>query len=122
MTAGAPALTALLDELDRLRAAATPGEWVERGRSQEPYVGSGRKPGEYGYVCTPKNPADAALIVAAVNAVPRLTAAVRAALALADELDWLVNDETVDEPARVAHAWTRDRLRKRLTAALGATP
>lgn len=51
--------------------------------------------------------ADAALIVAAVNALPRLTAALRAVLDLADELD------RVDELFTVA-----DRLRTTVAAAL----
>jgi len=91
MTAPSP-LTVLCDQLEQLRAEATPGEWT----AEQNYIDMGvpdnsktlrnangwalgdvylRLPGED----------NAALIVAAVNAVPRLTAAIRAVEALAGE-------------------------------------
>lgn len=82
-------LAALLDDLDQLRAAATPGEWVND--SHEIYqavpglpeaVNAGDWIGETCRVDDPRSDADAALIVAAVNAVPQLTTALRAVLGL----------------------------------------
>lgn len=72
----APALTAVLDELDGLRAKATPG-WNLVGGTHDRVVIDGL--GEH--VCETLQPTDAALIVAAVNRLPQLTAALRAVLA-----------------------------------------
>ena len=64
-------ITALCDQLDQLRAAATDAPWTELPvDAQERWL----------------EEEDEALIVAAVNALPRLTAALRAVEALAD--DW----------------------------------
>jgi hypothetical protein len=97
VTAAVPVVT-LLDELDRLREAATPGPWVNDsheihqgipGFMDVPNVGQWI--GETCRVDDPRSDADAALIVAAVNAVPRLTAALRGVLALAEDLDGYVS-------------------------------
>lgn len=109
----------LLDQLDQAHAAATPGPWR---RNSQPGVifGDGRDkpmPIAAGYTRP-----DAALIVAAVNHLPQLTAAIRAVLDFADELDGLVGDETVDEVSRVAHGWTRNRLRAVVSSALAGDP
>lgn len=87
-------LTALCGQLDQMRAAATPGEWSTYWGNR---IASGvlvTSPGgvqlDYGIASlddrdhsdNEDNPAsgedDAALIVAAVNALPQLTAALRA--------------------------------------------
>jgi hypothetical protein len=61
----------LLDDLDAARAKATPGEWELDEDSISP-------------LDLYTSDADAALIVAAVNALPRLTAALRAVEVLAE--------------------------------------
>jgi hypothetical protein len=91
-------LTALLDELDAAREKATPGEWVtdERGwidADLRTVIG----PGDvecmshcYGGISRIEGDNladDAALIVAAVNNLPKLTAALRAVLELAADYD-----------------------------------
>jgi hypothetical protein len=94
---------AFLDRLEALHAQATPGPWSQHPSDGE-YVIAGvtDNDGEFDYavdVCDTytfrkANPAaDAAAIVAAVNALPLLVAAVRAAYALAeawetDHADW----------------------------------
>lgn len=110
-----------LDQLDQLRAAGTSGTWdVYWGD----HIGSGvikTSPGgvqvdydicemqdEDDRACTDNaiNPAfpsdDAALIVAAVNALRQLTAALRAVLTLADEFSELaaLNEERADDHER----------------------
>jgi hypothetical protein len=83
-----------LDALDQAHAAATPGPWISD--SHELYQAIPGLPdisGDWlGETCRIEgdphhatSDADAALIVAAVNALPGLTAALRAVLALADE-------------------------------------
>ena len=78
-------ITELCDQLDQLRAAATPGTWsvsedaiggTDIVTSDEVYVSD-----EMGAI----SKVDAALIVAAVNVLPQLTAALRAVEALAEE-------------------------------------
>lgn len=80
-------ITALCDQLDQLRATAMPGPWgLERDRTGG--YDLTRPDGDF--LADPLGALsedDAALIVAAVNAVPRLTAALRAVEALADEWD-----------------------------------
>ena len=69
-------LRALLDGLDAAWGKATPGPWSPTDRSRALIVRpDGRTVGT-------AVPADVALIVAAVNALPKLTAALRAVLAL----------------------------------------
>lgn len=84
-------LTVLLDQLDAARAKATPGEWEQHGGDPSYVIGAvGHEDGEYLDVAdtaafrkgSAQEAADAACIVAAVNALPRLTAALRAVLAL----------------------------------------
>jgi hypothetical protein len=94
VTADPGALTTLLDQLDELRAKATPGPWSEAPWSDtvvlpatwaaEAVLPEDRGPFAAIYATSD---ADAALIVAAVNAVPQLTAAVRAVLELANDYD-----------------------------------
>lgn len=74
-------ITALCDRLDALLAAATPGEWRQDGTM----IAEGRHLNTI--VDCWEDAADAALIVAAVNALPELTRAVRAVLDLADWYD-----------------------------------
>jgi hypothetical protein len=124
MTAPAPALTALLDGLDRLRAAASEGPWtVEADGYGVDCLVTRPGPGGPGLVAAAiSKTADAALIVAAVNAAPRLTAAVRATLALADEL---TTEAEHSGPAKgAAYRIAADRLRTTITAAFvdEATP
>jgi hypothetical protein len=123
---------ALLDELERARAEATPGPWrLSTEEAGEPY------PGLLGYNARdeivvaytgliPLEPheeadarSDAALIVAAVNALPRLTAALRAVLELADEYErrGRLNADSSSLDSRV-HQMAADRLRDTITAAL----
>jgi hypothetical protein len=75
-------LLALLDELDAARDKATYG-WNRLGGTHDRtvinYVGE--------HVCDTAREVDAALIVAAVNALPKLTAALRAALDLAEQYE-----------------------------------
>jgi hypothetical protein len=77
----------LLDQLDALRAAATPGEWRHEHNDygDEWWFGGETQGGEEvindQIVTGADHSADAALIVAAVNALPGLVAAVRTALA-----------------------------------------
>lgn len=75
MTAPTP-LVSLLDQLDELLANATPGDWAA--------VNGLRIASPRAVVAEEVGSADAALIVAAVNAVGPLTAAVRAVLELAE--------------------------------------
>jgi hypothetical protein len=78
----------LLDQLDALRAAATPGEWRHEHNDygDEWWFGGETRGGEEvindQIVTGADHSADAELIVAAVNALPRLTAALHAVLDL----------------------------------------
>lgn len=77
----------LLDDLDAAREKATPGPWRTGGSgivAGLEYVASGVR-----------TDPDAALIVAAVNNLPRLTAAIRAVLDLAEQYGG-VYDESSD--------------------------
>ena len=124
-------LRAHLDRLDTALAEATPGPWEhitdDHGRKGiEHSIWSGEEGGLDGsYVSEQvEDPADAALIVAAVNALPALTAAVRAAADLADELDGHVMPRsfhpagTHSDGASSAYADAAVRLRAALSAAL----
>lgn len=96
-TTPAPPLTALLDQLDQLRAAATPGPWLAWDAPDVTAIAAGVEHTPSGTPINPKawvvdgasglTDADAALIVAAVNAVPQLTTALRAVLQLADDVE-----------------------------------
>ena len=85
-------LLRLLDELDAAREKATPGEWWSEHHDygDEWWFGGTTGDGQEvinGHIVTGgDSAADAALIVAAVNALPKLTAALRAVLAECD--DW----------------------------------
>lgn len=87
-----------LDELDALRAAGTDGPWFAWNRgvgwhlAVEDPAGVDHLPGRphlvpEGLRTDLARPEDAALIVAAVNNLPRLTAIVRGLTDLADELE-----------------------------------
>lgn len=79
----------LLDQLDELRTAGTAGEWQRDGAGNV-YVEYRHKGDLYtdGLISAAyTTSSDAALIVAAVNALPQLVGALRAVLALADECD-----------------------------------
>lgn len=97
-----------LGELRRLLEAATPGPWTERGRDvdHDKFVADGKNPADVcGLGCEVEGPpeawhrgqferhADAALIVAAVNALPSLLDALDAA----DELARIVVEEFHDQ-------------------------
>lgn len=109
-----------LDQLDALHAAATVGPWEQHGGDPSYVIGAvGHEEGEYLDVAdtaafhkgwTQEN-ADAALIVAAVNHLPHLTAAVRAVLDLADELD------EIDSIHFRAYEDAADRIRAALSGA-----
>jgi hypothetical protein len=89
-----------VDALDKLREAATPGPWMQHPADSAYVIGEvvedeegpadyldvadagGRPPGYPGSAV-----ADAALIVAAVNALPHLTAAIRGVLAVHGAID-----------------------------------
>ena len=98
-------ITALCDQLEQLRAAATPGEW-SRWRDQESVpgwdgfivIGDDAAEGEE---CNPTARVyvapDAALIAAAVNAVPRLVAALRAVEALAEDMEQATKPPVLSE-------------------------
>lgn len=82
---------ALLDQLDQAREKATPGEWsvaTSERAAGGAYIDADPRP----VGCPPpwvghaSRVTDAACIVAEHNALPALTAAVRAALVLADKL------------------------------------
>jgi hypothetical protein len=90
------AVTALLDQLDAARDDSTGAfPWHQIGPEL-----SGIDDAEGLSVGCTWVPRDAALIVAAVNSLPRLTAALRALLALADELL-----EETTETARLARSY-----------------
>lgn len=101
-------LIAWLDGLDAARVATTPGPWSVRGTAIEPGVGGTH--GSY---------ADAALVVAAVNALEPLTVALRAALDLADEYDRRrqLDADRSSLNARV-HKLAADRIRAAVVAAV----
>lgn len=84
-----------LDELERLRKAATPGPWSksEQGTNEtyhhriERYYGGKEVPEHIAYVFLPNvfgNLHDAAYLVAACNAVPRLVEMLRLAVGFLD--------------------------------------
>lgn len=100
MTAPSPGqdVTVLLAELEAAREKALPGEWTEADVHAA-------------------NRDDAALIVAAVNSLPALTAALRAALDLADEYEELAG-HAYDRPDWRARL-VADRIRAAIATALG---
>jgi isoaspartyl peptidase/L-asparaginase-like protein (Ntn-hydrolase superfamily) len=107
----------LLDQLDALHALGTTGPWAVDG-ALGPVIGAAILPpqgvSEVPVVAVDAGvirEADAALIVAAVNALPQLTAAIRAVLELADLFDenWEVvlvdhDDDCVGAAIRAAIA------------------
>jgi hypothetical protein len=129
-------ISQFLDELDRARAEATPGPWAQHPDDGAYIIGEvgegpdgpewldvgdtgGRPPGYPGSAH-----ADAALIVAAVNAVPRLTAALRAVLTVAVDLDRDADYHSLaavgshDHGVHEAQGDAADRIRDAITAAL----
>lgn len=114
-------VAARLAELAALHAAATPGPW---GTPVAPtWI---HRAEALGHVGTTEHAEDAALIVAAVNALPDLIAAVRAVADLADELeDWRANAIRYAENGRptsveVAQAKTRALAYQRAIAGIRA--
>lgn len=101
----------LLDQLDALREAATPGPWAVHPSDASEVVGMWKSDEDGGDgwegidVCGARTPipgtvhgdsaaedANAALIVAAVNAVPALTSALRAVADVREQMDaWRQN-------------------------------
>jgi len=100
MTAADP--RQLLDQLDALRAAATPGPWEHvtddhgrKGVEHSVWSDSGEC-----YVAEVLPGPDAALIVAAVNSLPQLVAALRGVMKVADELSaWRDNARRYEQHA-----------------------
>jgi hypothetical protein len=83
-------LSRLLDELEQARAKAVPGTWETAAEQRQVifHAGSDR------WVAEASDMGDAALIVAAVNAVPTLVAALR----------------RVEATLQAAQEWVRDEL------------
>ena len=102
---------AVLDRLDALRLPAWRGD-LRVGQHYGIHLYAGEEP-----IGTTLRPADAALIVAAVNTAPALVAALRAALDLADTWDRIARDVTVDSDREVITGGA-DALRTVITAAL----
>jgi len=124
-----PDLRALLDGLDAALAKATPGPWAQQNGAPnfvygDPEVGIFVCDTGHDVLADGQPTADAALIVAAVNALPALLAAVRAAADLAGELDGHVMPRsfhpagTHSDGASSAYADAAVRLRAALSAAL----
>jgi hypothetical protein len=90
MTVPTPDPGALLDRLEELAKAGTAGEWYERPGHLGPAMFSDA-PGLPGVGHT-YLPADAALIVAAVNALPDLLRLARDGLALRAEVERLAEE------------------------------
>jgi hypothetical protein len=118
MTTTQPDLRALCDHLDALRAAASPGPWREWSEGGTDHDGEGWS--QYGVQAPSGEPdgpivmtgddeqahADAALIVAAVNALPTLTAALRDRDAALDRVRALADDiesTVMAGPGVIAH-------------------
>lgn len=95
MTASSPsAARAAVDELKELLAGATPGRWIadHQEYGDEWWFGGSNGPGEVTvglFVASGdgQGRADAALIAAAVNALPHLLAAIKAVDELADRIE-----------------------------------
>ena len=99
-------MTDILDELERLHAAATQGEW--RVRVDAPnYIATGHG-NEFANAAKAYDPNDAAFIVAAHNRMPTLLAYVRALEAVA----YFVGDP--DSPRGRAVSDALDAARARL--------
>jgi hypothetical protein len=115
MTAPTPAVPDLLTRLEQLRAAATPGPWTHD--VYEDHASRRRFVAETGW-----RP-DAALIVAAVNALPSLVSALRAVAELAEELEAEAQQQVDDSDSLasvVGRSWVNAarQFRAVLTAAL----
>jgi hypothetical protein len=102
----------LLDQLDALHAAGTPGPWQYDAEVADVVWDSDPDYPQITVRCAVD--ADAALIVAAVNAAPQLTAALRAVLDLADELE----RERGSVQGNVARLFAANGIRDAITAAL----
>lgn len=87
-------LSRLLAELEEMLPAATPGEWSNPEYTSSIYGGD---PAHLLRVASGVHPADAALIVAAVNAVGPLTTAARVCLAARDALEQWGDDLTPEQ-------------------------
>ena len=114
-----------LDELERLRKAATPGPWSksEQGTNEtyhhriERYYGGKEVPEHIAYVFLPNvfgNLHDAAYIVAACNAVPRLMEMVKylskeASGTILNANGELVEERTPDDMSEMAYKATEPK-------------
>jgi hypothetical protein len=103
-------LLRLLNELDAAREKATPGPWFVYWESRIDTQGPPLCKGQVTLTRSVAPPVDAALIVAAVNALPKLTAALRAVLVLCEE------EDAESEPA-YGPMWVGD-VRDAIAAAL----
>lgn len=118
----------LLDQLDQAHAAATPGPWdldydgdvVPKDRANQ-------------WIAITTQAPNGALIVTAVNALPQLTAALRAVLARAEEWDgWQENarryaaahpeEADIARARELAYRRATDNLRTAVASALTADP
>jgi hypothetical protein len=108
-------LTEYLDQLDQAHAEGTPGPWrLDDDTDGCGHVVSDRPTGTAAYVAEPHSSyADGALIVAAVNALPELIAALRAVLA---ECEALEDDRSVGIEGDYTDS--AFRIRTAITAAL----
>lgn len=96
----------MLDELERLHQAATPGPWYSNRADPAPYEicsGNPRTP-DLLIAAAPEYGVNADLIVAAVNALPALLAAARAAQALLDQVSSTIDDPELDEAREALEA------------------
>jgi hypothetical protein len=117
-SSGAADLLALLDQLDAAREKATPGEWREGAAHPYVYAESPGCP----VVADCYGPANLALIVAAVNALPILTAALRAVAELAEELQRESDaDRDSAEDFDRGASWGHDDAAVRIRAVLAPT-
>jgi hypothetical protein len=101
-----------LDALDQAHAAAMTGEWFAT-RNRVFAQRTGFEP----LISACERRADAAAIVAEHNALPALTSALRAVLALAD--DWDTDDDARYSRNRIARSTAARAVRDAVRSALG---
>ena len=127
------------DQLRALLAEATPGPWTESGRDvdHDRFVAEGKNPGDVaGLGCEIEGPpdgwlrgqfhrhADAALIVAAVNALPALFDVVEAAAETLPVLEYAAVQAryTFDPLVRDGYAGGSSRHREMVEKGIAGTP
>lgn len=96
----------MLDELERMEKAATPGPWYSNRTEPAPYEicsGNPRTPDLLAAV-VPEYGMNADLIVAARNALPALLAVARAAQALLGQVPSTIDDPELDEAREALEA------------------